>query len=107
MWARQFLMREEETTLMKGRIARLVVGLAATGALVVGLSAAPAFAAPTSPGTYGTAAPNAQCGTAAESGAFNAHNLVYGPNSSAFGLSGGAGGGEAGINNSSVCGNGP
>lgn len=89
---------------MKGHARRLVMGMAATGALVFGLTAAPAVAAPTDPGTYGTAAPNAQCGTAAESGAFNAHNLVYGPNSSAFGLSGGAGGGQAGINNSAVCG---
>ena len=72
-----------------------------------GLGVVPAVAAmasPSSPGTSGTAAPNAQCGTAAGSGGFNAHNLIYGPNSSAFGTAGGAGGGQAGINNSSVCG---
>ena len=75
-------------------------------ALALGSLAVPAFAAqPTTPGTYGTAATNAQCGTSAESGAFNAHNLVYGPNSSAFGQAGGAGGGQAGVNNSNVCGN--
>ncbi len=92
--------------MMKGRARRLVMGLGTTGALVLGVMAAPALAAPANPGTYGTAAPTAQCGTAAESGAFNAHNSVYGPNSSAFGLAGGAGGGQAGISNSSVCGSG-
>ena len=66
--------------------------------------AAVAMASPASPGAYGTAAATAQCGTAAESGAFNAHNAVYGPNSSGFGTSGGAGGGQVGINNSAVCG---
>lgn len=64
-----------------------------------------AAASPENPGAYGTAAANAQCGTFAESGSFNARNLVFGPNSSAFGQSGGAGGGQTGINNSAVCGN--
>ena len=63
-----------------------------------------AMASPSSPGSYGTAAPNAQCNTSAESGGFNAHNALYGPNSSGFGTSGGAGGGQVGINNSEVCG---
>ena len=78
----------------------VVMAGAAIGIAPAGL----AMASPTSPGTYGTAAPNAQCGSAAESGAFNAHNVVYGPNSKAFGTAGGDGGGQAGINNSAVCG---
>ena len=77
-----------------------VVASAALGVV----PAAVAMASPSSPGAYGTAASNAQCGTAAGSGAFNAHNSVYGPNSSAFGAAGGAGGGLVGKNNSSVCG---
>ncbi len=63
-----------------------------------------AMASPANPGMAGTAAPNAQCGTSAASGAFNAHNSVYGPNSMDFGLDGGSGGGQTGINNSTVCG---
>ena len=85
-------------------IKKVVFGAVAT-ALMFGSIAIPAFAAqPAAPGTYGTAASIAQCGTSAMSGAFNAHNLVYGPNSSVFGQAGGAGGGQTGINNSSVCG---
>ncbi|HSN02379.1 MAG TPA: hypothetical protein VLS91_02735 [Acidimicrobiales bacterium] len=78
----------------------IVVASATLGVAPAGL----AMASPASPGSYGTASANAQCGTSAESGAFNAHNDVYGPNSSAFGTSGGDGGGQTGINNSSVCG---
>ena len=86
-------------------IKNIAFGAVAT-ALALGSLAFPAFAAqPTAPGTYGTAAANAQCGTSAMSGAFNAHNSIYDPNSSAFGQAGGAGGGQAGINNSIVCGN--
>lgn len=79
-----------------------------TGAAIlstIGFTTLVFAALPTNPGSYGTASPNAQCGTAAESGAFNAHNSIYGPNSRLFGLDGGSGGGQAGINNSAVCGN--
>ncbi len=83
---------------------RLAITLIVSSGLAAGF-AIPVFAAtPTNPGLYGTAAPNAQCGTAAGSGAFNAQNSVYGPNSRIFGQSGGAGGGQVGINNSTVCG---
>jgi len=80
-----------------------LVSLASLG--LVGFPSATAFASPANPGAYGTAASNAQCGTFAESGSFNAHNSVFGPNSSAFGQSGGARGGQTGLNNSAVCGN--
>ena len=89
---------------MRRAVILAVAGLAGAGALTLS-SAAVAVASPVSPGTYGTAAPNAQCGTSAESGSFNAHNAVFGPNSKAFGQAGGAGGGQAGLNNSAVCGN--
>jgi len=82
-----------------------LVALAFAGALAVA-AVVPAFAAPPAVGDS-PAAPNAQCGTAASSGAFNFHNLVYAPNSSAFGQAGGAGGGQTGLNNSAVCGNRP
>jgi hypothetical protein len=52
---------------------------------------------------YGVAADNAQCGTAAGSGAFAAFG-----NFSEFGIhdfAGGADGYQTGLNNSSVCGN--
>ena len=78
-----------------------LAGVAAATLPATGIAAA---SPPANPGTYGTAAPNAQCGTAAESGGFNAHDANYGPNSSAFGRSGGAGGGQIGLNNSAVCG---
>ena len=83
----------------------VVAGLAGVAAATLPAAGIAAASPPASPGSYGTAAPNAQCGTAAESGSFNAHNAAFGPNSSAFGLSGGAGGGQAGLSNSAVCGN--
>ena len=94
-------------------IKKLIVGTAA-GAVMLGAMATAVLATPpTAPGTYGTAAPNAQCGTAASSGAFNYKNEIYGEpsslndslNSSEFGLAGGSGGGQTGLNNSAVCGN--
>ena len=85
----------------------LLVAATFAGGGLFTLSSVVAAAPPTSPGTYGTAAPNAQCGTGAASGAFNARNTVYGPNSRAFGQSGGAGGGAAGTSNSAVCGSAP
>jgi hypothetical protein len=51
---------------------------------------------------YGTAAPNAQCGTAAGSGSF----AFFGNFGTVHDLSGGADGPQTGLNNSSVCGNG-
>lgn len=94
-------------------IKKFLVGATAT-AVMLGTMALPAFAAPPIVGTSPAAA-NAQCGTAASSGAFNFQNEVYGAispldnnnslNSSGFGLDGGSGGGQTGINNSSVCGN--
>ena len=89
---------------MRRAVVLAVAGLAGAGALTLS-SAAVAVASPVDPGSYGTAAPNAQCGTAAESGAFNAHNAIYGPNDRSFGQAGGAGGGQAGLSNSAVCGN--
>ena len=83
-------------------------GLISAVALAVLAVPSAALAVPTDPGTYGTASPNAQCGTSASSGAVNAHNSVYGPNSSAYGQDGGSGvpfGGTTGANNSAVCGN--
>ena len=84
---------------------KFLIGGVAAGLLFSSLAGAAFAAQPLNPGTYGTASSNAQCNTSAESGAFNAHNLVYGPNSSGFGQSGGAGGGQVGLNNSAVCGN--
>lgn len=93
---------------------KLLIGALTAGSLL-GLTALPVFAKPIDPGHYGTANPSAQCGTGAASGAFNAHNEIYGEpgtpggsdslNSSYFGLTGGSGGGQTGLNNSSVCGN--
>ena len=84
----------------------------ALGAIILGSFTAPALAAPPVVGTS-PAAPNAQCGTGAASGAFNFSNQVYGPNSREFGKSGGAVGshggavgqedGAAGYLNSHVC----
>ena len=87
----------------------------AISATILAAAALPAFAVPPTVGVS-PAAPVAQCDTAADSGAFNFHNEVYGEvgtpggvsdssNSSYFGLAGGSGGGQTGINNSSVCGN--
>lgn len=94
-------------------IKKSILGAAASG-LMFGSTATAVLAAPPTVGTS-PAAPNAQCDTAASSGAFNFQNLVYGEqgtpgqgesfNSSGFGLAGGSGGGQTGINNSSVCGN--
>lgn len=68
----------------------------------VGVMAVPAFAAqPANPGWYGTASPNAQCGTAAGSGGFADE---YG-NFGYLGPRGGADGHQTGINNSAACGN--
>jgi hypothetical protein len=50
---------------------------------------------------YGTAAPNAQCGTAAGSGSF----AFFGNFGTVHDLSGGADGYQTGLNNSAVCGN--
>lgn len=91
---------------------RFLIG-AASGALMLGSMATAVLAAPPTVGTS-PAAPNAQCDMAAASGAFNFQNEVYGEsgtpggvsdseNSSGFGLDGGSGGGQTGINNSSVC----
>lgn len=89
---------------------KLLVGLASAAAGFV-LLASPAFA---NPPTTSPANPIAQCGTGAASGAFNFQNSVYGDgttgingNSRSFGQAGGSGGGQTGINNSSVCGNRP
>ncbi len=89
---------------IRSKVMRIsIIALMAAG---MGAVAHPVSAdGPTDPGTYGTAAPNAQCDTAASSGAFNARNEVYGPNSREFGLAGGSGGGQTGMNNSAVCGN--
>lgn len=86
---------------------------ATVGVLILGSLAIPAFA--TQPTGAGLNVPDsAQCGSGASSGAFNFQNKVYGVtssgnsdnfNSSGFGLDGGSGGGQTGINNSSVCGN--
>ncbi len=79
---------------------RALISAAAVVALAVPSTAL--AGPPANPGSYGTAAPNAQCGTGAASGAFNAHNSVYGPNSSAFGQAGGDGipsGGNPGARN--------
>ncbi len=91
---------------------KFLIGLASAAASLA-LFAGPVLAAPPEVGTS-PAAPNAQCGTAAASGAFNFQNKVYGElgtlgngdsyNSSYFGLAGGSGGGQTGISNSSVCG---
>lgn len=90
---------------VKTNTKKYIIGVIASVG-IAGTLAVPAFAAmPTNPGTYGTAPLNAQCGTAAKSGAFNAHNDVYGPNSREFGQAGGSGGGQTGLNNSAVCGN--
>ncbi len=80
--------------------------------LMLGSMATVVLAAPPTVGTS-PAAPNAQCDTHAASGAFNFRNEVYGApsslndslNSSEFGLAGGSGGGQTGLNNSGVCGN--
>lgn len=95
---------KRKTIILRRTILWAAVSLASAGAMTVP-SVAVAGASPASPGTSGTAAPNAQCGTSAESGAFNAHNALYGPNSRAFGQAGGAGGGQVGLNNSAICGN--
>ena len=89
--------------------------LSSTNPLIFGSLAQAVIAAPPEePGRYGTAAPTAQCDSGASSGAFNYQNEVYGEtpsgnsnnfNSSEFGQAGGSGGGQTGINNSSVCGN--
>ncbi len=92
---------------------KFLIGAAAS-AVLLGSMATAVLAGPPTVGTS-PAAPGAQCGTAAASGAFNFHNEVYGElgtpgngdsyNSSYFGLAGGSSGGQTGINNSSVCGN--
>lgn len=94
---------------------KFLVGLAIDVVVLSSMATIALATPPANPGMYGTAAPNAQCGTGAMSGAFNAHNTVYGPNSSAFGQAGGAPAlhngavgqesGATGYNNSSVCGN--
>lgn len=96
-------------------IKKIAIGVSASAIIFGALATAVLAAPPTNPGTYGTAATNAQCGTAASSGAFNFQNEVYGEvspldnnnslNSSGFGLDGGSGGGQTGLNNSAVCGN--
>jgi hypothetical protein len=99
-------------------IKKILVGAAAGGLMLSSMATVVLAAPPDEPGRYGTASPNAQCGTAASSGAFNFQNEVYGVqstpggvsdswNSSSFGLDGGSGGGQTGINNSTVCGNKP
>lgn len=73
-----------------------------TAAVALGVAATPIFAAPPAePGWYGTANPNAQCGSGAGSGAYADQ---YG-NFSFLGAQHGANGYQTGINNSSVCGN--
>lgn len=81
--------------------------ISAAAVVALAVPSAALASPPDSPGTSGTAAPNAQCGTGASSGAFNAHNDVYGPNSRDYGQAGGSGvpsGGTTGANNSAVCG---
>lgn len=82
---------------------KFLVGTVASG-LMLGSMASAVFAASPVVGVS-PAAPNAQCETAASSGAFNFQNEVYAPNSREFGLAGGSGGGQTGVNNSGVCGN--
>lgn len=95
---------------------KILAGAAVSGLMLGSMATAVLAAPPTNPGTYGTAATNAQCDTAASSGAFNYQNTVYGGpgtpggvsnsnNSSYFGQAGGSGGGQTGLNNSAVCGN--
>ncbi len=98
-------MRRNPSNLRGARLRR-VTTLGAVSLASLGLAGIPAaaMASPANPGSYGTAAPNAQCGTSAASGSFNARNLVFGPNSKAFGQGGGADGVQTGLNNSAVCG---
>ncbi len=94
-------------------IKKILAGVGVSALMLGSMATAVLATPPTEPGRYGTAAPNAQCGTAASSGAFNYRNEVYGEpsslnnslNSSEFGRSGGSGGGQTGLNNSAVCGN--
>lgn len=94
-------------TRLKTNTKKYFVGAISSLVMVGGMAVPTLAAPPTNPGTYGTAALNAQCDTGASSGAFNAHNAIYGPNSSEFGQAGGSGGGQTGLNNSAVCGNRP
>lgn len=94
-------------------IKKLLAG-AATGGLMLGSMATAVLAAPpTDPGSYGTAAPNAQCDSGAASGAFAAGDFNYGFLGEVGGTPGyhdGAVGqqdGATGSNNSAVCGNTP
>ncbi|PJC54885.1 MAG: hypothetical protein CO028_00050 [Candidatus Levybacteria bacterium CG_4_9_14_0_2_um_filter_35_21] len=84
-------------------IKKLAFGVATTAIMLSSFAGIAAAAQPVV--GISPAAENAQCGTAASSGAFNFHNEVYGPNSSEWGQAGGAGGGQTGLNNSAVCGN--
>lgn len=95
-------------------IKKIIISIIAT-TVIFGTFVTVILAAPPIVGTS-PAAPNAQCGTHASSGAFNFYNEVYGKsgtpggvsnssNSSYFGQAGGSGGGQTGLNNSAVCGN--
>jgi hypothetical protein len=85
----------------KRNIKGYIIGLGASLAILAG-AAIPTFAAtPAAPGSYGTASPNAQCGTAAGSGGYADE---YG-NFGYLGDSGGANGYQTGLNNSAECGN--
>lgn len=79
---------------------KIFAAMAIVGSLAI--LSAPTFAAPPAdPGSYGTASPNAQCGTAAGSGGYADE---YG-NFGYLGAEGGANGYQTGLNNSAVCGN--